>query len=456
MLRKRITINSVGMLLVLSGLVIQGCDNETTEANMDDENGTETTEFTVTIENISGQLVYSDSGTFARPSGADEPAPAQPGDSYSFSFHADREDHLSLATMFVHSNDWFYAPGEKGIALFDGDGMPITGDVTYHFKLYDLGTELDQAIGEGADQPARQSRGNSGARDDQDFVREVNLAAFGAPAVSDVIAVSLDYAEGMFTATIKNVSDNGTIRLTDGHTTGAPIAPGVFVVHAKDEAPLFSEKGMDYGLGLERLAEDGDPSLLGTALEKQRGPATPLAPVAYVLHGENEMPILVEGEKDMGRGLETLAETGDPSMLVQYLSERYEVAGAAAVPSGESEAGPAVPGASYSFTVDAKPGDHLSFASMYVKSNDLFFAPGEEGIALFEGNSPRRGDITDEIYLWDVGTEKNEAPGFGPNQPLNQTDGTTPEEESKDIDLVSDEYFYAPANRLIKVTLSVK
>ena len=70
--------------------------------------------------------------------------------------------------------------------------------------------------------------------------------------------------------------------------------------------------------------------------------------------------------------------------------------------------GPAGPGAAYEFTVEAYPGQYLTFATMFVQSNDWIFAPGEEGIALFDmDGNPLGGDITDQIFLWDAGTEEN-------------------------------------------------
>ena len=52
-------------------------------------------------------------------------------------------------------------------------------------------------------------------------------------------------------------------------------------------------------------------------------------------------------------------------------------------PTGAMEAGPLRPGDAYEFTVSAEPGQRLSFATMLVPSNDLFYAPsGEAGMAV--------------------------------------------------------------------------
>jgi hypothetical protein len=89
-------------------------------------------------------------------------------------------------------------------------------------------------------------------------------------------------------------------------------------------------------------------------------------------------------------------------------------------PEGASEPGGAGPGHAYVFTFHAGKGSRLSFATMFVGSNDLFFGPDENGLELFNGDSPVSGDLTSLVYLWDAGTEVNEQVGTGPNQPASQ------------------------------------
>src|SRR5262249_1030302 len=88
------------------------------------------------------------------------------------------------------------------------------------------------------------------------------------------------------------------------------------------------------------------------------------------------------------------------------------------------------PGDTFEFKVTAKPGERLTIATMFAQSNDLFYAPKEEGIALFDASGkPVAGDITSQILLWDAGTEVNEEPGLGPNQaPLQPAPNTGPAE----------------------------
>jgi hypothetical protein len=63
--------------------------------------------------------------------------------------------------MMGQSNDWFYGPAESGIALFK-DGKPMSGDITAQIILWDVGTEVNQEPGIGADQGPRQKAPNTG------------------------------------------------------------------------------------------------------------------------------------------------------------------------------------------------------------------------------------------------------------------------------------------------------
>jgi hypothetical protein len=113
---------------------------------------------------------------FAVPTGGSDPAPAGPGDSYTFEVTATDSHALTFATMFVQSNDWFFAPGHEGIELFDGDGDPISGDISDQIYLWDAGTEADQTPGEGSDQAPRQAGPNTGDADPDDELRMLEPA----------------------------------------------------------------------------------------------------------------------------------------------------------------------------------------------------------------------------------------------------------------------------------------
>ena len=74
-----------------------------------------------------------------------------------------------------------------------------------------------------------------------------------------------------------------------------------------------------------------------------------------------------------------------------------------------------MPGSKYQFTFDGSPGDSLSFVSMLAATNDVFLAPKDVGIPLFDANGVAlTGDISDRVFLWDAGTEGNEKPAHRP------------------------------------------
>ncbi|MGI9641241.1 MAG: spondin domain-containing protein [Acidimicrobiia bacterium] len=114
---------------------------------------------------------------FAVPSGATEPGPLFPGESYTVEVEALTGQYLTLETMLVQSNDWFFSLGAEGIPLFDAAGAPIGSDITDLVTVWDAGTEIDQTPGVGPDQAPRQAGPDTGADDPDPNVREVALNA---------------------------------------------------------------------------------------------------------------------------------------------------------------------------------------------------------------------------------------------------------------------------------------
>ncbi|MEM8620913.1 MAG: spondin domain-containing protein [Actinomycetota bacterium] len=151
-------------------------EDEMSEDEMSDDemSDDEPTTFTLEIANVSDGFTARQAEVFAVPVGATEPGPATPGSGYEWQFTAAPGERLSFATMFVQSNDWFFAPGAEGIALFDDAGNPITGDVTDQVTLWDSGTEIDQEPGTGSDQAPRQPGPDTGAADPDTAVRLVD------------------------------------------------------------------------------------------------------------------------------------------------------------------------------------------------------------------------------------------------------------------------------------------
>jgi len=206
-----------------------------------------------------------------------------------------------------------------------------------------------------------------------------------------------------FTVTIENVSKPTTLRSKNGETAPAPNSPGVWVIH-RQPAPLFKV-----------------------------------------------------GETDLGWGLEAQAEDGNPAALAEHCMHHAAVisSGVFSTPVGDEKPGPALPGKRYQFQVSAVPGTRLSFTTMFGQSNDLFYAPGEAGIALFDRKGRAiSGDVTSQLVLWDAGTEVNQEPGFGSDQGPRQAAPNTGAQERKPVAKVKDGFKYPKASHVLRVTIT--
>ena len=212
-------------------------------------------------------------------------------------------------------------------------------------------------------------------------------------------------------------------------------------------------------MGLESIAEDGDPTALGESLGDDTGLTTPLSPGVWAVHDNTVNPLFNSGAADLGEGLENIAEDGDPGALAAVLAGKSGVSNSAVfnTPIGAGAPGPAVPGGAYEFSFTAQEGDYLSFASMLVQSNDLFYTFSETGLALFSGGVPVAGDVSGQALLYDVGTEVNEFPGAGLNQVIRQAGPNTGEDENgtvTNILNVSDGFTYPSVTDIIQITIT--
>ena len=254
------------------------------------------------------------------------------------------------------------------------------------------------------DQAPHQTGPNTGELDDNNLVRIVN-DGYTYPENNDVLRVTLNAdAAPTFVVTIENVGTDTTIVTMDGNKHPALLLPGVWVVH-QEAGPLFNDGMEDRGDGLESIAEDGNTAFL-------------------------EMNLILQ-------------ESAIKSSVFN-------------TPEGAGSPAPIGPGGVYEFEVWAFPGARLSFATMFVPSNDLFFAPDEAGIPLFnEDGSVFSGDVTEYVKLWDAGTEQNEEPGVGPNQVQRQaTPNTGPDDPNKNVRMVSDVFTYPDVSQVIRVTIN--
>ena len=115
-----------------------------------------------------------------------------PGQNYSFILTASPTYKLGFATMFVASNDWLVALNTDGVALFDENGMPVSGTI-YNRRMYlfDAGTEVDQPVGFGPDQPMIGGSG-TGDLDNTTMIRrvdEINDLQFGKGMITSMPGV---------------------------------------------------------------------------------------------------------------------------------------------------------------------------------------------------------------------------------------------------------------------------
>jgi hypothetical protein len=181
-----------------------------------------------------------------------------------------------------------------------------------------------------------------------------------------------------------------------------------------------------------------------------------LSPGMFVF-SEKKAALFTEG-KPARNGIEMQAEDGDPSGLVASLVAMHHSSnlhGVFNTPLGAMAAGPIRPGESYEFTVNAVRGMKFFMTQMFGQSNDWFYAPGANGIALFDAKGkPVNGDITDQFYLWDAGTEKDEEIGIGSNQGPRQKGPNNGDAENGVVHRVNDARWTARNAQFFRVTIT--
>lgn len=385
---------------------------------------------TITIENVIDAKPLVESGTFM---GDGTPPVILPGQEVSFSFYAGHGQYLSFATMYGWSNDLFFAPENPGIALYDGDGDPIEGDVSSEIKLWDNGTRENQEPGMDVMHPGVPESPAKAISE----VTGTDEYGNTYPAASDMMKLELQYnGNSNFTLTIINTSDE-----TENAT---PFSPGVWAISYAPGGnllmpePIVQETTTE---GLTNIAEAGDIAVMHEFLSWHTGLFTPFSPVLVVVYHGNENPFYKVGEKDRGNGLADIAQVGNASALAEYLREEAPnvenvyVLGSAPIPPGEM----------VSAELDATGGSKIAIATMYGLSNDWFFATSGNDV-----NALRKGDISSTIKLFDDGTEVNEYPGAGAHQ------GPAPLPESKPIWEVPNPNEFTtlpPIEQIIRVTL---
>ena len=141
--------------------------------------------------------------------------PIAPGGAFEFTVDAEPGDRLSVASMFVPSNDIFLSPGAAGIELWPVDGEPVSGEVSDAVELWDAGTEPNaEPPGEGPDQAPAQGSPDQG--DDQNgTVQPLSSVDDGHryPSASELVRVTLTPEGSMDDGAMAN-DDSGS--MTEG------------------------------------------------------------------------------------------------------------------------------------------------------------------------------------------------------------------------------------------------
>lgn len=181
-----------------------------------------------------------------------------------------------------------------------------------------------------------------------------------------------------FRVTFENTTEPGALVDSQGVAHDIAFAPAILIAHASDFV-LFEPGSASSWDGFEAITEDGNNVGLINALV---------------------------GEEAI-RDLTTFARTD---------ADYNEL--------------PLLPGQSVTASVVAEPGDHLTWVSMYGQSNDVFVGTPPGGVEAFVDRAPIAGDLSSQIGLYDGGTEVNEEPAVGPNQPGRQASPNTGEDEN--------------------------
>jgi hypothetical protein len=182
-----------------------------------------------------------------------------------------------------------------------------------------------------------------------------------------------------------------------------------------------------------------------------------LSPGMFVLSA-NKSVLFTEGKPARANGLEMQAEDGDPSGLVKSFEAMHHASnlhGVFNTPVGAMGAGPIRPGDTYEYTLTAAPGMKLFTTMMFGQSNDWFYAPDANGIALFDAKgNPISGDVTAQLVLWNAGTEVDEEIGIGPNQGPRQKGLNTGAAENGVVRRVKDARWTGKNAELFRITIT--
>jgi hypothetical protein len=120
--------------------------------------------------------------------------PVAPGGAFEFQVEAQPGQRLSVASMYVPSNDVFVSPA-TGLALYDDSGNPVDGELTGDLGLWDAGTEVNGSpVSDPTGAPRQANNGGPGAGATEGVVHPVGMTndAFEYADPGDVLRVTLE------------------------------------------------------------------------------------------------------------------------------------------------------------------------------------------------------------------------------------------------------------------------
>lgn len=171
-----------------------------------------------------------------------------PGQSDTTYFSAADGERLTMATMLVESNDWFFTLSEIKLSTSIN-----VSDISTVASTWDSGTEVD---GVAADQPMNQAGPNTGAADSNMNLRSIKTTT--PPGNYFNGTLTYDSSKSMYRLIRNNIH------------LSSPMSPGVLVTYTDatdtgDNNPLFTPDEPT-SVEIERLAEDGQNDPLFDAL----------------------------------------------------------------------------------------------------------------------------------------------------------------------------------------------
>jgi hypothetical protein len=203
-------------------------------------------------------------------------------------------------------------------------------------------------------------------------------------------------------------------------------------------------------VSIENIAEPG--ILVSSTTDDARDIL--ISPGVWAVHAPG-VELFSAGES-ASPGLTTLAEEGNGESLTRELMVREDIelfGGFPATDGATYSSDPIGPGDVVTFEVSANTDERLSFAAMFIHSNDILVATPLTGLELDLGDEV--ADVSTRLELWDAGTELNEEPGFGEHQPMQGSGGTPEEGVVHRVDGTDAAgWSYPPVGQFLRVTMT--